>query len=297
LGTDGILIASSSNDADPFRKPNPGMLIKAAKDMGIHLSSSYMIGDSWKDVEAGKRAGCHTIFLKTDYNQESLEKSKPDVIISSLEAIYPVIFYGTYDTHYFNISRWVIQYSIREQGGIYDNIIKKLAAIGDGRVFIMGCGGGAGNSSHAASDIRKICGIEAYSLTDNVSELTAWINDESWEDAYFDLLCTSNLSEKDVVVVFSVGGGSKKYNLSTNIIKALDYAKECGAYICGIVGRDGGYTKEVANDCVVLEVPEENVITPIVESLQMLIWHMIVTHPTLRQNEPEWEVREKWSFK
>jgi D-sedoheptulose 7-phosphate isomerase len=162
-----------------------------------------------------------------------------------------------------------------------------------GRVFFLGVGGGAGHASHAVNDFRKIAGMEAYSPTDNVSELTARINDEGWDTAYRNWLQGSRLSREDLIFVFSVGGGDADLNISTNLIRALQYGKEVGAKICGIVGRDGGFTASVANVCVKIPVVNPQTITPHTESFQALIWHLLVSHPHLKAAEMKWETTLK----
>ncbi len=158
-----------------------------------------------------------------------------------------------------------------------------------GRLFFLGVGGGAGNASHAVNDFRKIAGIESYSPVDNVSELTARINDDGWESAFVEWLKGSKLSSKDGVFVFSVGGGNQEKNVSVNLVKALEYSKSIGAKVLGIVGRDGGYTAKVANACVIIPTVNTNTVTPHTESFQAVIWHLIVSHPRLRLSEMKWE--------
>jgi D-sedoheptulose 7-phosphate isomerase len=158
-----------------------------------------------------------------------------------------------------------------------------------GRIFFLGVGGGAGHASHAVNDFRKIAGIECYAPTDNVSELTARINDDGWETSYRNWLRGSRLRERDVVFVFSVGGGDAARNISANLVAALEYAREVGAKICGVVGRDGGFTAQVSNACVVVPVVNQDTITPHTESFQALIWHLLVSHPKLKAGEMKWE--------
>ncbi len=158
-----------------------------------------------------------------------------------------------------------------------------------GRLFILGVGGGAGHASHAVNDFRKICGIEAYTPTDNVSELTARVNDEGWGTAYVNWLKISNLNKKDMIFVFSVGGGNAEKNISLNIVKSLQLAKEVKAKICGVVGRDGGYTAQVADACVVIPSFNSETITPQTEGFQAMVWHLIVSHPILQKFEMKWE--------
>lgn len=158
-----------------------------------------------------------------------------------------------------------------------------------GRLFILGVGGGAGHASHAVCDFRKIAQIEAYAPSDNVSELTARVNDDGWESCYANWLRGCRLSERDMVLVFSVGGGDAKKNISANLVRALDYAREVGAAICGVVGRDGGYTAQVADACVLVPVVNSSTVTPHTESFQAMIWHLLVSHPQLQAAEMKWE--------
>ena len=159
----------------------------------------------------------------------------------------------------------------------------------DGRIFILGVGGGAGHASHAVNDFRKICGIEAYTPADNVSELTARVNDDGWDTAYVNWLKISKLTEEDMVLVFSVGGGNLEKNVSVNILRSLEFAKKVGAQVCGIVGRDGGFTAQVADACVVIPPINVDTVTPHTESFQALIWHLLVSHPDLQQYKMKWE--------
>ena len=158
-----------------------------------------------------------------------------------------------------------------------------------GRLFLVGVGGGAGHASHAACDFRKIAEIEAYAPSDNASELTARVNDEGWDTCYANWLRGSRLNEADMVFVFSVGGGDVKKNISTNLVRALEYAREVGATICGVVGRDGGYTAQVADASVLIPVVNSSTITPHTESFQAMIWHLLVSHPKLKIAETKWE--------
>ena len=172
-----------------------------------------------------------------------------------------------------------------------NNIIELLNNLRDnnGRLFILGVGGGAGHASHAVNDFRKICGIEAYTPTDNVSELTARVNDDGWNTAYVNWLKISKLNKNDMLFVFSVGGGNSKKNISLNIIKSLQLAKEVGAKVCGVVGRDGGYTAQVADTCVIIPSFNNETVTPQTEGFQAVIWHLIVSHPKLQKFTMKWE--------
>jgi D-sedoheptulose 7-phosphate isomerase len=158
-----------------------------------------------------------------------------------------------------------------------------------GRVFFIGVGGGAGHASHAVNDFRKIAGIECYAPSDNVSELTARINDEGWESCYANWLRGSRLCGRDMVFVFSVGGGDVNRGVSANIVESLKLAKSAGATVVGVVGRDGGYTAQVADACIVVPTVSHDTVTPHVESFQAVIWHLLVSHPRLRRNEMKWE--------
>ena len=164
--------------------------------------------------------------------------------------------------------------SIRERGG---------------RLFIPGVGGSAGNASHAVNDFRKITGVEAYAPTDNVSELTARVNDEGWPTVFQAWLHVSRLQARDGILVFSVGGGSVERNVSPNLVAALDYAKSIGASVLGIVGRDGGHTARVADACVIIPTVHPDRITPHSEAFQAIVWHLLVSHPVLQQKATKWE--------
>jgi D-sedoheptulose 7-phosphate isomerase len=168
------------------------------------------------------------------------------------------------------------------------NLIKDIQIKG-GRLFFLGVGGGAGNASHAVNDFRKIAGIESYSPCDNVSELTARINDDGWEKVFIEWLKGCKINENDGVFVFSVGGGNIDKNISVNLVRALEYAKAIGAKIFGVVGRDGGFTSQVADVCVIIPTVNSNTVTPHTESFQSVVWHLIVSHPALRVSEMKWE--------
>jgi len=171
-----------------------------------------------------------------------------------------------------------------------DRMVDILAEARDkGRLFILGVGGSAGNASHAVNDFRKLCGIEAYAPTDNVSELTARVNDDGWPTSFANWLKGSRIRADDVVLVFSVGGGNAEKNISANIVEALKLAKSAGAKVIGVVGRDGGYTKQVADACVVVPTVNANNVTPHTEAFHAVVWHGMVTHPKLLVNEMKWE--------
>jgi D-sedoheptulose 7-phosphate isomerase len=160
---------------------------------------------------------------------------------------------------------------------------------GGGRLFILGVGGSAGHASHAVNDFRKICGFEAYTPTDNVSELTARVNDEGWDTTFEAWLAGSRLGPADAVLVFSVGGGNREQNISMNLVRALELARDRGAAVFGIVGRDGGYTLQAAEACVVIPPLFDDRITPHTEGLCAVIWHLLVSHPDLQRASTKWE--------
>lgn len=174
---------------------------------------------------------------------------------------------------------------------IVEKMVDEIVAIREdgGRLFFIGVGGGAGHASHAVNDFRKIAGIESYTPTDNVSELTARINDDGWESAFVNWLKGSRLNAKDGIFVFSVGGGNAEKNVSVNIVSSLQYAKEIGAKVFGVVGRDGGYTAQVADACVVIPPIRSETVTPQAEAFQAVVWHLVVSHPKLQKYEMKWE--------
>jgi D-sedoheptulose 7-phosphate isomerase len=158
-----------------------------------------------------------------------------------------------------------------------------------GRLFLCGSGGGAGHASHAACDFRKLCDLESYAVTDNVSELTARINDEGWAASYADWLRASRLREEDCVFVFSVGGGDVERHISVNLVEAMRLARELGARVTGVVGRDGGALARFADACIVIPTVDAGLVTPQTEGLQAVMWHLIVSHPKLAANAAKWE--------
>lgn len=171
------------------------------------------------------------------------------------------------------------------------NVVKTLTKIKQdkGRIFLCGSGGGAGHASHAACDFRKLLGIESYSVTDNVSELTARINDESWESSYVEWMKVSNLNEKDGVFVFSVGGGDREAKISMQLVSAMDYAKSVGASVMGVAGRSGGHLSQSTDSCVIIPELRSSSVTAQTEGFQALIWHLLLGHPELGGNTPKWE--------
>ena len=170
-------------------------------------------------------------------------------------------------------------------------VVGQLAAVRarGGRLFLLGVGGSAANCSHAVNDFRKLAGIETYAPTDNVSELTARINDEGWAGVFAGWLKVSRLNNKDAIFIMSVGGGDRERNVSPNLVEAIDYAKSVGAAVLGIVGRDGGYTAKQADACVIIPVVNSEAVTPHSEGFQAIVWHLMVSHPDLKFAPTKWE--------
>lgn len=170
-------------------------------------------------------------------------------------------------------------------------MVEGLARVreGGGRLFVLGVGGSAGHASHAVNDFRKICGFEAYTPTDNVSELTARVNDEGWDTCFSEWLKGSRLRRGDALLVFSVGGGNREKNVSVNLVRSLELAKEVGASVYGVVGRDGGYTKQVSDACVIIPTVSPERVTPHTEGFAAVVWHLLVSHPKLAAKPTKWE--------
>ncbi len=195
-----------------------------------------------------------------------------------------------FSQHYLQETLQIIQSLDHQQ---IEKCAKLLSAVRErqGRLFILGVGGSAANASHAVNDFRKITGIEAYAPTDNVSELTARTNDDGWPSVFSKWLAVSRLKSYDAILVLSVGGGHLEKNVSPNLVSALEYAKEIGASILGIVGRDGGYTAQVADACVCIPTINAAHVTPHAEAFQAIIWHLWVSHPCLKAAETCWEAK------
>ena len=194
----------------------------------------------------------------------------------------------SYTTDYLAEARQVLD---RLDPAAIDRVVALLVALRQrgGRLFVLGVGGSAGNASHAVNDFRKICGIEAYTPTDNVAELTARVNDDGWETSFSNWLRVSRLGAKDLVLIFSVGGGDLARNISPNLVRALEHAKQVGTPVCGIVGRDGGFTAQVADACVIVPTIRPETVTPHAEAFQAVVWHCLVTHPKLKAAAMKWE--------
>jgi D-sedoheptulose 7-phosphate isomerase len=194
----------------------------------------------------------------------------------------------TFAQQYLNEAKQIID---KLDVGPIDRMVELLVDLraGGGRLFLVGVGGGAGHASHAVNDFRKIAGIESYSPSDNVSELTARTNDEGWETTYSAWFKVSRLCSRDMLFVFSVGGGDLQRNISANIVRSVQYAKEVGARVIGVVGRDGGYTASVADACVIIPTVNASSVTPHTESFQAVIWHLLVSDPRLQTMSNKWE--------
>jgi D-sedoheptulose 7-phosphate isomerase len=184
----------------------------------------------------------------------------------------------------------VVETARRIEPAVIEALCGELVGLRDreGRLFIIGVGGSAGNAAHAVNDFRKLCGIEAYAPTDNVSELTARTNDEGWPTVFSEWLKVSRANAKDALLILSVGGGNMEKNVSPNIVSAIALAKERGLRVLGIVGRDGGYTKKAGDCVVVIPTVEDSRVTPHAEAFQAVVWHCLVSHPKLQKNATKW---------
>lgn len=274
-------------DGCECRKPKPGMVRELARVWGVDLAASYLVGDSWRDMEAGRAAGCRTILLRRDYNSDATGGQE----VGTLDGAVDIILAAERQTHaarFLAESRWILE---RLDPAAIEAMAAALAELRDrgGRLFFLGVGGGAGHASHAVNDFRKLAGIESYAATDNVAELTARANDEGWDSTFVEYLRGSRLRREDGVFVFSVGGGSVERGISTNLVRALAYAAELGASIFGVVGRDGGFTARVATHCIVVPTANPETVTPQTETFQALVWHLLVSHPRLQRAATKWE--------
>jgi D-sedoheptulose 7-phosphate isomerase len=292
LPVDNVLMCPH-DDADNClcRKPKPGMLTDAARKWNIDLNASFVIGDQWKDIEAGKKAGCTTILLDCLYNKNVECDYRLSGLRSALNVISLSEMGDTMDDYITKFLGEVGQIASSIDVSSVEKVIDNLVNLRErsGRLFFLGIGGGAGNAAHAVNDFRKIADIESYAPTDNVSELTARANDNGWHTIFADWLKTSRLSANDAVFVFSVGGGNKEKNISPNIVEALEFAVGVGATILGIVGRDGGFTAKVADACLIVPVVSSDAVTAHTEAFQAVLWHLVVSHPRMKVAEMKWE--------
>jgi D-sedoheptulose 7-phosphate isomerase len=273
------------------RKPKPGLLQEAAAALGLSLGGSFMVGDRRGDVEAGRRAGCTTLLIRRPYSGEARADAEAPDLPAAADWILRRLAEG--DAMDF-IARYLDEVRVvaaRIDRAAVEAVVALLAGLRDrgGRLFILGVGGSAGNASHAVNDFRKICGIEAYTPVDNVSELTARINDDGWDTSFANWLKGSRLGANDAVCVFSVGGGDAERGVSVNLVRALEHARRVGARVCGVVGRAGGYTATVADACVVIPTVNPATVTPHTEAFQAVVWHLLVSHPRLQAAPMKWE--------
>ena len=303
------------------RKPKPGLLLRAALEHNLDLKESYFVGDDVSDVLAGRAAGVTTILLSphrcTVCEEYSSRGAVPDLLVRDLgcaasaigemsaagrrksarvsgaapRGTAPCVLSGSESSYTARYLSEAAEIAAKIDANQIERAAALLRVVRDrgGRLFLLGVGGGAGHASHAACDFRKIAAIEAYCVTDNVSELTARVNDEGWDTSYRNWLRASRLGPLDMIFVFSVGGGDIERNISANLVCALQYARERGAAIAGIVGRNGGATAQLADACVLIPVENAESITPHTESFQALVWHLLVSHPALKAAEMKWE--------
>jgi D-sedoheptulose 7-phosphate isomerase len=201
----------------------------------------------------------------------------------------------TYTAQHINEAIAILQQIDQDSIERMVELLARVRARG-GRLFFLGVGGSAANCSHAVNDFRKIVGIESYAPTDNVSELTARTNDDGWASVFVEWLKTSHLQARDMLFIFSVGGGNLEKNVSPNLVAALQYAKEVGALVIGVVGRDGGYTAQVADACVIVPAVNPDNVTPHSEAFQAVVWHLLVSHPALKVAPTKWEATDLRSF-
>ncbi len=297
VAVDDVAVCPHEDSDDcECRKPAPGMLTELAARWDVELGASYMVGDSWKDVEAGRQAGCTTILLRRSYNAGATGDHMVESLAQAVEVVLQDVgcagengrpAHG-YAERYLAEARHILD---ALDTRAIETMAEGLATLRErgGRLFVLGVGGGAGHASHAVGDFRKIAGIESYAVSDNASELTARINDEGWETSYREYLRASRLRQGDGVFVFSVGGGSPELGISVNLVHALAHAREVGASIFGVVGRDGGYTARVADHCILVPTASADTVTAHTEGFQALLWHLLVSHPRLQRGAMKWE--------
>ncbi len=274
-------------DACACRKPKPGMLLALAEEWGVDLERSYLVADSWKDMQAGSAAGCRTILLRRDYNVDATGGDEVRNLTEAADLILERSGANHARAYLDEASRVLEALDVSALEAMAD-ALARLRERG-GRLFFLGVGGGAGHASHAVCDFRKIGAIEAYAAAENVPELTARVNDDGWESVFAEYLRGSRLRSEDGVFVLSVGGGSAELGISGNLVRALMYAREIGATIFGVVGRDGGFTARVAEHCVIVPTVNPATVTPHTESMQALILHLLVTHPRVQRHAMKWE--------
>jgi D-sedoheptulose 7-phosphate isomerase len=286
-------------DGCACRKPRTGLLEEALRAHGDGRPAvCWMAGDGLSDIQAGAALGLRTAFLaprKSDVAAVLAGSGvSPSVWMDGLPAFAeyltraPGAPQGEFARAYFDETVAIVRAIDPSE---VDRLAEGLAAVRErgGRLFILGVGGSAGHAGHAVNDFRKLCGFEAYAPTDNVSELTARVNDEGWETVFSEWLGVSRLGPSDALLVFSVGGGNREKNVSTNLVRAIDRARETGAGVFGIVGRDGGHTAKNATSALVIPPLFADRITPHTEGLCAVVWHLLVSHPRLQRNATKWE--------
>ncbi len=285
-------------DGCACRKPRTGLLEEALRAHGTRRPAvCWMVGDGVADLEAGNALGLRTAFLgprKTEVAAILAERHlSPSLWVDGLGGFADRVSgaggpQAPFAAAYFDETVALVRAVDAAQ---VEALAEGLASVrdGGGRLFILGVGGSAAHASHAANDFRKLCGLEAYAPTDNVSELTARTNDEGWDTVFAEWLAVSRLGARDALLVFSVGGGSREKNVSVNLVRAVDHAGEVGARVFGIVGRDGGYTAGHATAAVVVPPLWPERITPHTEGLCAVLWHLLVSHPRLQRKATRWE--------
>lgn len=303
LESRGAKIASShlcfhrQEDGCACRKPATGLLEEALREHGGRPGVCWMVGDGAVDVRAGAALGLSTAFVaprKTDVAALVAELGlSPTLWVESLQAFVERVTCDAaaapcFSRAFFEETVALVRALDPER---VERVAEGLAAVRErgGRLFILGVGGSAGHAGHAVNDFRKLCGFEAYAPTDNVSELTARTNDEGWETVFAEYLAGSRLRAGDGLLIFSVGGGDREKNVSANLVRAIDRARDVGAAVFGIVGRDGGYTARHATAAIVVPPLWPDRITPHTEGLAAVIWHLLVSHPSLQRRATKWE--------
>ncbi len=286
-----------SEDGCTCRKPQTGLLEQALAAHGGRPGTCWMVGDGLGDLEAGEAMGIHTAFLAPRKIEVAAVLAgrglSPDLWADDLPSFVArcltvpadvSAFAGTFVDETVALLRAIDPASV-------DRVADGLSAVraGGGRLFILGVGGSAGHASHAVNDFRKLCRFESYAPTDNVSELTARTNDEGWATIFAAWLAVSRIGPRDALLVLSVGGGDRERNVSANLVHGIDMAREAGAKVFGIVGRDGGHTARVADAVVVVPPLFPDRITPHTEGICAVIWHLLVSHPRLQLSATKWE--------
>jgi len=298
----GARIASSHlcfhrrEDRCSCRKPGTGLLEEALRAHGGRPEECWMVGDGTVDVEAGAALGLKTAFLAPRRPEVAAilgeRRLAPSLWVEGLAPLAERLLAGEAEEGFARAyldEAVAILRALDPQG--LERLAEGLAAVRDqgGRLFLLGVGGSAAHASHAVNDFRKLCGFEAYAPTDNVSELTARANDEGFETVFAAWLETSRLSSRDALLVFSVGGGSAEKKVSENLVRAIDLARERGAGVFGIVGRDGGHTARAASAAVVVPPLWPDHVTAHTEGLCAVLWHLLVSHPRLKRHPTKWE--------